>query len=123
MRFEMFHTDLEVCIKSYVCVPIDDNEKVSGKRTCYRYDGLLGYWSNKGVQSLVVVYRIMVGMPRVRAQCHKIPAVKGSDARVESSHLLLWGSVVVRREGPAQVSPSSLDHASKLRGPSPKVLV
>ncbi|GFY07583.1 hypothetical protein TNCV_3650901 [Trichonephila clavipes] len=39
---------------------------------------------------------------------------------LDSSNLLRWGSVVVRREGSAQVSPSSLDHASKLRGSSPK---
>ncbi|GFV21233.1 uncharacterized protein TNCV_4268661 [Trichonephila clavipes] len=32
-----------------------------------------------------------------------------------------WCGVVVRR--PAQVSSTSLDHGSKLRGPSPKALV
>ncbi|GFU01735.1 uncharacterized protein TNCV_1522541 [Trichonephila clavipes] len=37
-----------------------------------------------------------------------------------SSH---WCGVVVRREVPAQVSSMSLDHGSKLRGPSPKTLV
>ncbi|GFV64230.1 uncharacterized protein TNCV_4339041 [Trichonephila clavipes] len=37
-----------------------------------------------------------------------------------SSH---WCSVVVRREVPAQMSSTSLDHGSKLRGPSPKALV
>ncbi|GFY13176.1 uncharacterized protein TNCV_364231 [Trichonephila clavipes] len=38
-----------------------------------------------------------------------------------SSH---WCGVVVRRGGvPAQVSSTSLDHGSKLRGPSPKALV
>ncbi|GFU74539.1 uncharacterized protein TNCV_550781 [Trichonephila clavipes] len=70
-------------------------------------------------------YQIMVGMPRVRAQCHKDPPCRGAMhvKSVESSNLLRWGSMVVRREGPAQVSPSSLDHASKLRGPSPKALV
>ncbi|GFX02299.1 hypothetical protein TNCV_2284681 [Trichonephila clavipes] len=31
--------------------------------------------------------------------------------------------VVVRRGVPAQVSSTSLDHGSKLRGPSPKALV
>ncbi|GFS52503.1 uncharacterized protein TNCV_4851611 [Trichonephila clavipes] len=35
-----------------------------------------------------------------------------------------WCGVVVRRGGvPAQVSSTSLDHGSKLRGPSPKALV
>ncbi|GFU78671.1 uncharacterized protein TNCV_2302821 [Trichonephila clavipes] len=34
-----------------------------------------------------------------------------------------WRGVVVRRGVPAQVSSSSLDHGSKLRGPSPKALV
>ncbi|GFU82407.1 uncharacterized protein TNCV_2462901 [Trichonephila clavipes] len=35
-----------------------------------------------------------------------------------------WCDVVVRRGGvPAQVSSTSLDHGSKLRGPSPKALV
>ncbi|GFU49507.1 uncharacterized protein TNCV_1590551 [Trichonephila clavipes] len=34
-----------------------------------------------------------------------------------------WCGVVVRRVVPAQVSSSSLDHGSKLRGPSPKALV
>ncbi|GFU94496.1 uncharacterized protein TNCV_2644821 [Trichonephila clavipes] len=34
-----------------------------------------------------------------------------------------WCDVVVRRGVPAQVSSSSLDHGSKLRGPSPKVLL
>ncbi|GFS79541.1 uncharacterized protein TNCV_2370521 [Trichonephila clavipes] len=35
-----------------------------------------------------------------------------------------WCGVVVRRRGvPAQVSSTSLDHGSKLRGPSPKALV
>ncbi|GFW75522.1 uncharacterized protein TNCV_4427051 [Trichonephila clavipes] len=35
-----------------------------------------------------------------------------------------WCGVVVRRgEVPAQVSSTSLDHGSKLRGPSPKALV
>ncbi|GFW22812.1 uncharacterized protein TNCV_2380271 [Trichonephila clavipes] len=35
-----------------------------------------------------------------------------------------WCGVVVRRGGvPAQVSSTSLDHDSKLRGPSPKALV
>ncbi|GFU83249.1 uncharacterized protein TNCV_3738601 [Trichonephila clavipes] len=35
-----------------------------------------------------------------------------------------WCGVIVRRGGaPAQVSFSSLDHGSKLRGPSPKALV
>ncbi|GFU36557.1 uncharacterized protein TNCV_2898111 [Trichonephila clavipes] len=33
-----------------------------------------------------------------------------------------WCGVVVRRM-PAQVSSTSLDHGSKLRGPSPKALV
>ncbi|GFX50776.1 uncharacterized protein TNCV_2723601 [Trichonephila clavipes] len=37
-----------------------------------------------------------------------------------SSH---WCGVVVRRGVPAQVSSTSLDHGSKLRGPSPKALV
>ncbi|GFU68590.1 uncharacterized protein TNCV_3624111 [Trichonephila clavipes] len=40
-----------------------------------------------------------------------------------SSH---WCGVVVRMRGrcpPAQVSSTSLDHGSKLRGPSPKALV
>ncbi|GFV15604.1 uncharacterized protein TNCV_4836301 [Trichonephila clavipes] len=41
---------------------------------------------------------------------------------VESSNVLV--GVVFRREGvPAQVSSTSLDHGSKLRGPSPKALV
>ncbi|GFT13608.1 uncharacterized protein TNCV_3830811 [Trichonephila clavipes] len=34
-----------------------------------------------------------------------------------------WCGVVVRREVPTQVSSTSLDHGSKLRGPSPKALV
>ncbi|GFU51166.1 uncharacterized protein TNCV_966571 [Trichonephila clavipes] len=34
-----------------------------------------------------------------------------------------WCGVVVRRGVPAQVSSMSLDHGSKLRGPSPKVLL
>ncbi|GFT36500.1 uncharacterized protein TNCV_3672051 [Trichonephila clavipes] len=34
-----------------------------------------------------------------------------------------WCGVVVRRGVPAQVSSSSLDHGSKLQGPSPKDLV
>ncbi|GFU75390.1 uncharacterized protein TNCV_4177321 [Trichonephila clavipes] len=34
-----------------------------------------------------------------------------------------WCGVVVRRGVPAQVSPSSFDHFSKLRGPSLKALV
>ncbi|GFV52850.1 uncharacterized protein TNCV_2875181 [Trichonephila clavipes] len=34
-----------------------------------------------------------------------------------------WCGVVVRRGVPAQVSSSSLEYGSKLRGPSPKVLV
>ncbi|GFT68600.1 uncharacterized protein TNCV_1841901 [Trichonephila clavipes] len=35
-----------------------------------------------------------------------------------------WCGVVVRRGGvPAQVSSTSLDHGSKLRGPLPKTLV
>ncbi|GFW58852.1 transposable element Tcb1 transposase [Trichonephila clavipes] len=34
-----------------------------------------------------------------------------------------WCGVVIRRGGAAQVSSSSLDHGSKLRGPSPKALV
>ncbi|GFV62577.1 uncharacterized protein TNCV_4392651 [Trichonephila clavipes] len=34
-----------------------------------------------------------------------------------------WCGVVVRRGMPAQVSSTSLDHGSKLRGPSPKALV
>ncbi|GFY34903.1 uncharacterized protein TNCV_154761 [Trichonephila clavipes] len=34
-----------------------------------------------------------------------------------------WCGVVVRRGVPAQVSASSLDYGSKLRGPSPKALV
>ncbi|GFV10941.1 uncharacterized protein TNCV_4707061 [Trichonephila clavipes] len=35
-----------------------------------------------------------------------------------------WCGVVVKRKGwPAQVSSTSLDHCSKLRGPSPKTLV
>ncbi|GFT67144.1 hypothetical protein TNCV_782991 [Trichonephila clavipes] len=33
-----------------------------------------------------------------------------------------WYGVVVRRGVPTQVSSSSLDHSSKLRGPSPKAL-
>ncbi|GFV98106.1 uncharacterized protein TNCV_4448661 [Trichonephila clavipes] len=37
-----------------------------------------------------------------------------------SSH---WCGVVVRRGVPAQVSSTSLDYGSKLRGPSPKALV
>ncbi|GFX20066.1 uncharacterized protein TNCV_1436261 [Trichonephila clavipes] len=37
-----------------------------------------------------------------------------------SSH---WCGVVVRRRRAAQVSSSSLDHGSELRGPSPKALV
>ncbi|GFV90107.1 hypothetical protein TNCV_4378231 [Trichonephila clavipes] len=34
-----------------------------------------------------------------------------------------WCGVVVRRGVPAEVSSTSLDHGSKLRGPSPKALV
>ncbi|GFV87971.1 hypothetical protein TNCV_782511 [Trichonephila clavipes] len=34
-----------------------------------------------------------------------------------------WCGMVVRRGVPAQVSSTSLDHGSKLRGPSPKALV
>ncbi|GFV98788.1 hypothetical protein TNCV_2913051 [Trichonephila clavipes] len=34
-----------------------------------------------------------------------------------------WCGVIVRRGVPAQASSSSLDHDSKLRGPSPKALV
>ncbi|GFX37501.1 uncharacterized protein TNCV_4899311 [Trichonephila clavipes] len=34
-----------------------------------------------------------------------------------------WCGVVVRRGVSAQVSSTSLDHGSKLRGPSPKALV
>ncbi|GFW86946.1 uncharacterized protein TNCV_2811011 [Trichonephila clavipes] len=34
-----------------------------------------------------------------------------------------WCGVVVRRGVPAQVPSTSLDHGSKLRGPSPKALV
>ncbi|GFU42319.1 uncharacterized protein TNCV_4554761 [Trichonephila clavipes] len=34
-----------------------------------------------------------------------------------------WCGVVVREGVPAQVSSTSLDHGSKLRGPSPKALV
>ncbi|GFU67812.1 uncharacterized protein TNCV_4528811 [Trichonephila clavipes] len=34
-----------------------------------------------------------------------------------------WCGVVVRRGVPVQVSSTSLDHGSKLRGPSPKALV
>ncbi|GFX77350.1 hypothetical protein TNCV_5064761 [Trichonephila clavipes] len=34
-----------------------------------------------------------------------------------------WCGVAVRRCVPAQVSSTSLDHGSKLRGPSPKALV
>ncbi|GFT43431.1 uncharacterized protein TNCV_814851 [Trichonephila clavipes] len=34
-----------------------------------------------------------------------------------------WCGVVVRRGVPAQVSSTSLDHGSKLGGPSPKALV
>ncbi|GFU80595.1 hypothetical protein TNCV_534691 [Trichonephila clavipes] len=37
-----------------------------------------------------------------------------------SSH---WCGVVVRRGVPAQVSSTSLEHGSKLHGPSPKALV
>ncbi|GFV38911.1 uncharacterized protein TNCV_192791 [Trichonephila clavipes] len=36
-----------------------------------------------------------------------------------SSH---WCAAVVRREGPAQMSSSTLDYGSKLRDPSPKAL-
>ncbi|GFT97927.1 uncharacterized protein TNCV_2168201 [Trichonephila clavipes] len=42
-------------------------------------------------------------------------------SRAETSSL--WCDVVVRRRIPAQVSSTSLDHGSKLRGPSPKALV
>ncbi|GFU73570.1 hypothetical protein TNCV_3360101 [Trichonephila clavipes] len=42
---------------------------------------------------------------------------------VESSNVLSWCGMVVRRGVPAQVSSTSLDHGSKLRGPSPKALV
>ncbi|GFY03277.1 hypothetical protein TNCV_1172371 [Trichonephila clavipes] len=38
----------------------------------------------------------------------------------ESSNVYRWCGVVVERGVPAQVSSSSLDHGSKLRGPSPK---
>ncbi|GFV68803.1 uncharacterized protein TNCV_1969751 [Trichonephila clavipes] len=34
-----------------------------------------------------------------------------------------WCGVVVRRGMPTQVSSTSLDHGSKLRGPSPKALM
>ncbi|GFV11387.1 uncharacterized protein TNCV_299871 [Trichonephila clavipes] len=34
-----------------------------------------------------------------------------------------WCGVVVRRGGASSVSSTSLDHGSKLRGPSPKALV
>ncbi|GFV93510.1 uncharacterized protein TNCV_1988241 [Trichonephila clavipes] len=42
-------------------------------------------------------------------------------SRVETSSR--WCGVVGRRGLPAQVSSTSLDHGSKLRGPSPKALV
>ncbi|GFV41461.1 uncharacterized protein TNCV_5016181 [Trichonephila clavipes] len=44
-------------------------------------------------------------------------------SRAETSSVV-WCGVVVRRGGvPAQVSSTSLDHGSKLRGPLPKALV
>ncbi|GFW32449.1 uncharacterized protein TNCV_676081 [Trichonephila clavipes] len=39
------------------------------------------------------------------------------------ANVLRWCGVIVRRGVPAQVSSTSLDHGSKLRGPSPKALV
>ncbi|GFS71311.1 uncharacterized protein TNCV_5050561 [Trichonephila clavipes] len=41
-----------------------------------------------------------------------------NQSRAETSSR--WCGVVVRRGVPAQVSSTSLDHGSKLRGPSPK---
>ncbi|GFV45920.1 uncharacterized protein TNCV_1977561 [Trichonephila clavipes] len=53
---------------------------------------------------------------RVRQQCTL------NLSRAETSSR--WCGVGVRRGGvPSQVSSTSLDHGSKLRGPSPKVLV
>ncbi|GFX19241.1 hypothetical protein TNCV_3013851 [Trichonephila clavipes] len=47
-----------------------------------------------------------------------------SSFKISSSSSTRWCGVVVRRgEVPAQVSSTSLDHGSKLRGPSPKALV
>ncbi|GFU69904.1 hypothetical protein TNCV_2470071 [Trichonephila clavipes] len=53
--------------------------------------------------------------PPCRAAMH----VKSVEAETSSR----WCGVVVRRGVPAQVSSTSLDHGSKLRGPSPKALV
>ncbi|GFV22759.1 hypothetical protein TNCV_4278421 [Trichonephila clavipes] len=62
-------------------------------------------------------------MSRVQAQCHKKTRRVGQRCTLNLSRAEMssrWCGVVVRKGVPAQVSPSSLDHASKLRGPSLK---
>ncbi|GFT62119.1 hypothetical protein TNCV_3812701 [Trichonephila clavipes] len=78
---------------------------------------------------------LTVRMPKVSDRglpCHKFEPSTTKDPPCKAAmHNLLraetssrWCGVVVRRGGvPAQVSSTSLDHGSKLRGPSPKTLV
>ncbi|GFU95386.1 hypothetical protein TNCV_5015951 [Trichonephila clavipes] len=54
----------------------------------------------------------------------KTPPCRGEmNAKFVESSNVLPIDVVARRRMPAQVSPTSLDHGSKLRGASPKALV
>ncbi|GFV01946.1 hypothetical protein TNCV_4978971 [Trichonephila clavipes] len=62
-----------------------------------------------------------LALSRVRAQYHQRRVGQRCTlnlSRAETSYR--WCGVVVRRRGAAQVSSTSLDHDSKLRGPSPK---
>ncbi|GFW97439.1 uncharacterized protein TNCV_4991151 [Trichonephila clavipes] len=64
---------------------------------------------------------IMSSSP-VRLKTHRVrkPCTLNLSRTETSSR---WCSVLVRRGVPAQVSSTSLDHGSKLHGPSPKALV
>ncbi|GFW60897.1 uncharacterized protein TNCV_4871081 [Trichonephila clavipes] len=65
---------------------------------------------------------VMSSSPVPLKTCHVGQRCTLNLLRAETSSR--WYGVVVRRGGvPAQVSSTSLDHGSKLRGPSPNALV
>ncbi|GFX62627.1 hypothetical protein TNCV_4867871 [Trichonephila clavipes] len=76
--------------------------------------------------AVVYGHELVTGISRVRILVPmKICRVEGADEHLvcRGPKSYRWRGVIVRREVPAQVSPSLLDHSSKLRGSSPKALM
>ncbi|GFV88097.1 hypothetical protein TNCV_3242461 [Trichonephila clavipes] len=68
----------------------------------------------------VIAYRIVAAM---YASTTKDPLCRAAMSESSKTYFRWCGVIVRRGDASSQMSSSSLDHGSKLRGPSPKALV